>query len=126
MPSAGAHLLATLIVFVHLGFVVFVVTGGLLAWVWRPIVYIHVPAMMWGIYVEWSGAICPLTPLENALWSAAGLDPYNGDFVARYVFPVLYPAGLTRGAQFALGIIVVVVNGIVYAAMLRTRKSPSR
>ena len=124
MP-AGAHALATLVVVLHLAFVVFVAAGGFLAWRWRPVMYVHIPAALWGIYVEWSGVICPLTPLENALRSAAGLDLYAGDFVARYIFPLLYPEGLTRGAQLMIGAFVVVVNGVAYARILGTRKKPA-
>lgn len=99
----------------------FVLLGGFLAWAWRPVIYAHVPAALWGIYVEWSGRICPLTPVENALRSAAGLQPYGGDFIARYVLPVLYPEGLTRDAQFVLGMIVVAVNGVAYGGIILRR-----
>ena len=99
------------------------IVGGFLAWRWRPIVYAHMPAVAWGIYVEWSGTICPLTPVENALRSSAGLQPYSGDFIARWVFPVLYPDGLTRRAQFVLGLIVVVVNVIAYSRILHSRRA---
>src|SRR5215471_16267629 len=109
------YIAAASVVFLHLAFVVFVMVGGFLAWRWQAIVYAHVPAIVWGVYVEWSGRICPLTPIENALRSAAGLQPYGGDFIARYVFPVLYPDGLTRRMQFVLGLIVVLVNGVAYA-----------
>jgi hypothetical protein len=44
---------------------------------------------------------------------------YEGDFVARYVFPVLYPEGLTRPAQVALGLGVIAVNVAIYAVALR-------
>jgi len=122
-PPLAAHVAATSIVLLHLAFVVFVLVGGFLAWRWRPVLYVHVPAMVWGIYVEWSGTICPLTPVENALRSVAGLLPYSGDFIARWVFPVLYPDGLTRGAQFVLGVIVVMVNGIAYSRIFLRRRA---
>ena len=125
MQAVGAHVLATLVVVLHLAFVVFVVVGGFLAWRLRPVMYVHIPALLWGIYVEWSGVICPLTPIENALRSAAGLDLYAGDFVARYIFPLLYPEGLTRGVQLALGAFVLVVNGVAYGRIVRTRKKPA-
>jgi hypothetical protein len=108
---------------VHVAFVTFVVTGGFLARRWRNIAYVHLPAAAWAIYVEWSGGICPLTPLENSLRATAGLEAYAGDFVANYVFPVLYPDGLTRRAQLAIGAIVLVSNAVVYAVLLRKRRS---
>ena len=32
-----------------------------------------------------------------------------------YVLPLLYPASLTRTVQLTLGVVVVVVNGLLYA-----------
>jgi len=118
MQPAAAHITATLVVILHVAFVVFVVFGGFVAWRWRKVLIAHVPAALWGVYVEWSGTICPLTPIENALRSAAGLEPYGGDFVARYLFPVLYPAGLTREVQLILGVIVVLANAVAYGRIV--------
>jgi hypothetical protein len=123
MSPPAAHVLATLVVAAHVLFVAFVVIGGLLVFRWRKLLYLHLAAVVWAVYVEWSGAICPLTPLENTLRAAAGLEVYGGDFVAEYVFPVLYPDGLTRGAQLVIGVAVVVVNGCIYAMLLRHHRS---
>jgi hypothetical protein len=123
MSPPAAHVLATLVVAAHVLFVAFVVIGGLLVFRWRKLLYLHLAAVVWAVYVEWSGAICPLTPLENTLRAAAGLEAYAGDFVAEYVFPVLYPDGLTRGAQLVIGVAVVVVNGCIYAMLLRHHRS---
>ena len=123
MALLAAHVLATLVVAAHVAFVAFVVIGGLFVLRWRKLLYLHLAAVVWAVYVEWSGAICPLTPLENSLRAAAGLEAYAGDFVAEYVFPVLYPEGLTRGAQLAIGTAVLAVNGCIYAVLLRQRRS---
>src|SRR6185369_10919361 len=123
MSPLAAHVLATLLVSAHLAFIAFVVIGGLFVLRWRKLLYLHLAAVVWAVYVEWSGAICPLTPLENTLRAAAGLEAYAGDFVAEYVFPVLYPDGLTRGAQLVIGVAVVVVNGCIYAMLLRHHRS---
>ena len=123
MRPPAAHVLATLVVAAHIAFVAFVVIGGLLVLRWRKLLYLHLAAVGWAVYVEWSGAICPLTPLENSLRAAAGLEAYAGDFVAKYVFPVLYPDGLTRDAQLTIGAAVLAVNGCIYAMLLRRRRS---
>ena len=113
--------LAALVVFAHLAFVGFATLGGLLA-LWRPrIAWLHVPAAAWAVFVEFSGRLCPLTPLENALRRRAGLEDYAGDFVATYFLPVLYPEGLTRDAQLAAGCIVIGVNAVAYALVWRRR-----
>jgi hypothetical protein len=123
MSPPAAHVLATLVVAAHVAFIAFVVMGGLLVLRWPKLLYLHLSTVIWAVYIEWSGAICPLTPLENALRAAAGLEAYAGDFVAEYVFPLLYPDGLTRRAQLAIGVAVLAVNGCIYAVLLRRRKS---
>ena len=123
MSPLAAHLLATLVVAAHLAFIGFVLIGGLFVLRWRTLAYLHLAAVIWAVYVEWSGAICPLTPLEKSLRATAGLEAYAGDFVAEYVFPLLYPDGLTHRAQVVIGTAVLAVNGCVYAMLLRQRKS---
>ena len=108
------RLLADAVVVVHLAFVVFVVCGGLLM-VWRRwTAAIHLPAAIWGVYIEFSGRICPLTPLENYLRALAGEAAYSGDFVERYLIPVLYPPNLRRDVQIVLGLFALAVNAAVY------------
>ena len=118
----GYALLAAAIVVAHLAFVVFAALGGVLALRWPRIAWVHVPAAAWAVFVEFSGRICPLTPLENALRRRAGLDLYSGDFVGNYIFPVLYPEGLTRDAQFAIGGFVLLLNVVAYGWVLRERR----
>jgi hypothetical protein len=108
-------LLAALIVALHLAFVVFVALGAFLVLKWPKVAWAHVPAALWGAGIELTGGICPLTPLENTLRARAGAAAYEGDFVARYLLPVLYPEGLTRDAQLALGAAVIVGNAVLYA-----------
>ena len=112
---------ADLLVLVHFGFVLFVVGGGFLAlrYAWMP--WLHLPAAVWGATIEFMGWICPLTPWENALRRAAGEAGYQGGFVEHYLLPVLYPAGLTRDVQLALGTLVILVNLMAYAMVLRRR-----
>jgi len=116
------RLLADVIVVVHLGFVVFVVLGGLLVIRWRRLVWLHLPAVIWVIALELAGWICPLTPLENRLRRAAGGGGYEGGFVEHYLVPVLYPDVLTRRMQVGLAVFVLSVNVAVYLwIVLRSR-----
>jgi hypothetical protein len=108
------HLLTDLILLIHIAFVGFVLLGGLLALIWRPVTWLHLPAAAWGAIVELSGWICPLTPLENWLREQAGESGYRGDFIAYYLLPILYPDALTREVQVTLGLVVVLLNAAVY------------
>ncbi len=107
-------ILAAIVVGFHLGFVLFVVLGGLLVLRWPCLAWVHLPAAFWGALIEFAGWMCPLTPLENRLRRASGTAEYAGGFVEHYLLPVLYPVGLTRGAQYVLGASVVLVNAAVY------------
>jgi len=118
--------LADLIVLFHSTFVVFVVFGGLLVVRRRRLVFLHLPALLWGAWIEFSGWICPLTPLENWLRLKGGGTAYRGDFIAHYLLPVLYPPNLTREIQVALGILVLAVNAAAYAWVFGRRAAKTR
>ena len=113
------RLAADTVVVIHLAFIVFVVFGGLLVLRWRWAAVVHLPAVAWGAAVEFTGWICPLTPLENNLRHAGAEAGYSGSFVEHYLMPILYPAGLTRDTQLILGIFVIAINLVVYFLVLR-------
>jgi hypothetical protein len=112
------RLAADAVLLLHLAFVVFVVLGGVLVLRWRKVAWVHLPAAAWGALVEFSGWICPLTPLEIALRQAAGDAAYAGDFVEHYIVALLYPESLTRDLQVTLGVAVVLLNAAIYGAVL--------
>lgn len=107
-------LLADGVLIAHLAFIVFVVLGGVLVLRWHRLAFLHVPAVLWGIFIELSGRICPLTPLENSLREAAGQAGYSGGFIEHYITAAIYPDGLSRGIQMLLAALVVAVNATVY------------
>lgn len=113
--------LADGVLVLHGAFVLFVVCGGLLALRWPRVAWLHVPAALWAVVVEYAGWICPLTPLENWLRAQAGEPTYSGDFLARLILPLLYPAGLTRRMQIVLGSVALAMNAIVYTLFWRQR-----
>jgi hypothetical protein len=113
---------ADAIVLLHLGFIVFVVLGGLLVFRWTWIAGLHVPALVWGAFIEFFGGVCPLTPLEQSLRIAAGDQGYSGGFIEHYIVAAIYPAGLTPSTQMSLGIFVIVINAAIYAALLYRRR----
>ncbi|CAH1747663.1 putative membrane protein [Thauera humireducens] len=115
------RLAADAVLLLHLGFIIFVLLGGLLALRWRRVPLLHLPAAAWGVYIELSGGLCPLTPLENRLRALAGQAGFEGGFIEHYLLPLIYPAGLTRDTQFVLAGVVVIVNLLAYGFVLRRR-----
>jgi hypothetical protein len=115
------RLAADAVLAAHLAFVLFVVCGGLLVLRTPRLAWLHLPAVTWGAYVELSGSICPLTPLEVTLRRGAGEAGYGGDFIEHYLVSLIYPAGLTRELQMALGAAVLLINLIVYVILWRRR-----
>ncbi|HEY8853192.1 MAG TPA: DUF2784 domain-containing protein [Gemmatimonadaceae bacterium] len=118
--------LAGTVLILHLGFVLFVVLGGLLVLRWTRLAWIHIPAAIWGVLIEYTGWICPLTPLENSLRTRGGEAGYSGGFIGHYIQPVLYPAGLTRGAQIMLGSLALLVNLTAYGVVIARRHRLAR
>ena len=114
-------ILADIVVLFHLGFVIFVVMGAVLSYWLRWIIWLHLPSVGWAVWIEISGGICPLTPLENWLRIKAGEGTYPGDFVSAYLLPILYPDGLTPGIQYTLAMLVIVTNISIYGFILYRR-----
>src|SRR5262245_22295289 len=121
------RLLADAVLIVHLCFIAFVVLGGLLVLRWPRLAWLHLPTVAWGAWIEFSGSICPLTPLEIGLRARGGEATYSGGFIERYITALIYPEGLNRGQQVALGVFVLVLNAAVYGWLLwRRHKSQAR
>ena len=110
-------LLADAVLAGHAAFVLFAVAGGWLALRWRRLMYLHLPALLWGAAVELGGWICPLTPLENRLRAAAGEPVYGGDFLQHYLTAALYPPALTRRMQLILAALLLLINACAYGAL---------
>jgi hypothetical protein len=117
------RLLADAVLLLHFGFLAFVVAGALFVWRWPRLAWLHLPAVGWGAYVVLAGDICPLTPLENTLRQAGGGAAYDASFIEHYLLPLIYPAAVQgpdgRSMQGALGLLLLLWNGAVYALAWR-------
>ncbi len=107
------------LVLFHLSFILFVLFGGLLVLKWHRVVWLHLPAATWGVMVEVLHLTFQLTYWENLMRYAAGQTEYAGGFIEHYVWPIIYPAGLTPQIQLALGSVVLVINLLVYGRLIR-------
>lgn len=115
---------ADALVVAHFGFICFVILGGLLAIRWNWVILFHLPAVLWGMLIEFYGWICPLTPWEIQLRESAGQQGYEGGFIEHYLLAVMYPDGLTRNVQIGLGLIVFGINASVYLWMIKRGLRP--
>ena len=108
------ELFANLTLIVHLIFILFVIFGGLFFFVFSKIIYIHFPALLWGVYIELTNSVCPLTYLENWFLHKGELTTYSNDFINNYLFPIIYPEGLTNEIQICIAISLIVINILIY------------
>jgi hypothetical protein len=118
-------LAADAVMLFHFCFIAFALLGSLLVLWKRWMVWLHVPALAWGAWIEASGDICPLTPLENHFRDLAGQSTYGEGFITHYLGPIIYPAGLTRTTQFVLLAVLIGVNIVGYGLILRRRLAHS-
>ena len=120
---------ADLTLIVHFAFIIFVVFGALLFFVSTKIIYVHVPALIWGIYIELTHSVCPLTYLENWFLQKANLTTYSEGFIQNYLVPIVYPKNLTDNLQIYFAIVLIVANMIMYGLIISKSKKnyqPSR
>ena len=113
---------ADLTLTVHFAFIIFVVFGALLFFVSTKIIYVHVPALIWGIYIEITHSICPLTYLENWFLQKANLTTYSESFIQNYLVSIVYPTNLTDDLQTYLAIVLIVVNMLMYGLIISKSK----
>ena len=119
---AGA--LADAVLVVHGLFIVWAALGAVAVWRWPKLVLLHLPALAWAVWIEVSGGICPLTPLENSLRRSAGQTGYSGGFIDHYVGGAIYPDGLTRETQWVIAGVLLTINAVLYGLMVaRVRRS---
>lgn len=116
------RLAADAVLLAHLAFIAFVIGGGLLVRRWPWVATVHLPAAVWGFLIEGTGGLCPLTTIENHFRRRAGLAGYDTSFVEHYLLDVIYPSGLTRGAQLVLAALVIAINAAIYAWVLHRRR----
>ena len=116
------ELAANLTLIIHFAFILFVIFGALLFFITTKIIFIHIPAFIWGSYIELTNSICPLTYLENWFLHKANLTTYSEGFIQNYLVPIVYPVSLTKDSQIYLGIALIVINIVFYAFIFNKLK----
>lgn len=113
-----AGVLADVVLVFHGLFIVWAVLGVAAVWRWPRLAVLHLPALAWALWIEASGGICPLTPLENSLRHAAGEEGYSGGFIEHYLGGIIYPAGLTRATQWMAAGVLALINVVPYGLLI--------
>ena len=113
---------ANLTILTHFLFIVFIIFGSLLCLLNLKLIIIHLFSVIWGVFIEISGNICPLTYLENWFLKKADLDSYSDGFISNYIFKIVYPDGLTNKIQIVLAISLILVNIILYSFVYLVKK----
>ena len=116
------ELAADLTLIIHFAFILFIIFGALLLFITTKIIFIHIPAFIWGSYIELTNSICPLTYLENWFLHKANLTTYSEGFIQNYLVSIVYPVSLTKDLQIYLGITLIVINIIIYAFIFNKLK----
>ncbi|MGA7629541.1 MAG: DUF2784 domain-containing protein [Terriglobales bacterium] len=85
------EILADCVLGLHVLFILWLIFGALVARYRPALCWSHIACLVWGILVEVTPWPCPLTVLEKWLELKAGVEPYQGGFVLRYLDKVVYP-----------------------------------
>jgi uncharacterized protein DUF2784 len=109
------------VVILHALFTLFSAFGGLLVLRRPRLAWLHLPALAWGVWIELSHHVCPLTRLEKVLRADAGEAGYPGGFIRHYLIPLIYPPGLKPWHQIAIAVFLLAMNAAVYAVLIRRR-----
>ena len=122
----GWSILADAVLVLHGAFIAWATLGALAVWRWPVLVWAHLPALAWGVWIEASAGLCPLTPLEMALRHRAGQGTYAGSFIDHHLGALIYPQGLTPQAQLRIAVGLAAFNLVLYGLIawrrLRARR----
>ena len=112
------ELFANLTLIIHFIFILFVIFGGTLFFISSKAIYFHLPSLVWGIYIQFTNSICPLTYLENWFLSQGGLNTYSSGFINNYIASTIYPENLTSSYQIYLMLFLIIINVIIYSLII--------
>ena len=122
----GWSILADGVLLLHGAFIAWATLGALAVWRWPRLAWAHLPALAWGVWIEASAGICPLTPLEMALRHRAGRRGFEGSFIDHHLGALIYPQGLTLAAQARIALVLAAFNLLLYGLIVWRRRRARR
>ena len=112
------RLLARAVAALHIGYVVFVLLGSLLALIWPQLMWVHLLAVTWaGLTLNFDLG-CPLTPWEKRFWRMGGVEPYPEGFLQHHILRMRFDPAHERRNHALLGAFAVGLNVVIYVAVL--------
>ena len=106
--------LAKIVLLIHLLFIFFVVLGAFSYLISTKLLYLHLLALCWAVYIEFTSSICPLTYIENWLLIQDQASFYDDGFIENYILRIIYPEGINSNIQMILGFILITLNILFY------------
>ncbi len=116
------RLLADIVMLLHFSFILFAVLGAVLLLRWPRMIWLHLPAAIWAMAIQFYGGRCPLTPLENRLRAMAGDASYHESFIEHYIGAIIYPGEITSEIKILLGLGVLAINLGLYTWIFKRRR----
>ncbi|UCF73386.1 MAG: DUF2784 domain-containing protein [Deltaproteobacteria bacterium] len=84
--------LADLTIVLHSVWILFLIFGFILALIRPKIAFLHVAGLLFAMFLNIMGWYCPLTYLENYLYSLDDSpSTYTGPFIMNYLNHLIYP-----------------------------------
>lgn len=99
---------------VHLAFIAWVIFGAFFTRGRPWLAWVHVITIVYGIVVETTALVCPLTLAENWCEARAGVLPYHGPFLLHCLDATVYPR-VPVALLVAVAVTVCVLNLGIYA-----------
>lgn len=108
------------IALIHAGFVLFVIAGGLLAFRWPRLIWLHLFCAVYGVLIMLVDWQCPLSDVEAWLRRESGeaVVPGQWAFLDYYVWPHLGVGGDEWFIVLLLVVAIVAFNFRAYRALM--------
>lgn len=114
------RLLAYLLAGLHVAYVLFVLFGALLIPLWRPLVWLHLAAVLWAGATMLGNLGCVITDWEKSSLRRGGREPYPEGFLQHHVLRRRFDASKTRRNHVILGAFAIILNVFLYLVIFRT------
>jgi hypothetical protein len=115
--------LLELLIAAHFAFIVFIVFGALLVIVRRWMIFLHLPALAYGLLSELLNIKCPLALTESWLRDLSFESGFGVGFLEPFLIGLIYPPNWNQSFGNLMAVLLLTFNLIVYSLVfLRWRQ----